>query len=180
MTLSEARCVSETAGSGRGLGAGGAATRIASAMADQRHRREHGVAEFWHRPVGHELERRRAARGHEVVEYAPEGGPVTRRQVEHLSVRAVLIDVVRLAPAARAHSRKSNGSDRTKLSRSRRRGRFHTLARTTPPGARSRSASTLLPAPAGPTSSTTTGRITPLPLATGSRQSPCQTTAFRS
>src|SRR6266542_5589063 len=55
----------------------------------------------------------------------------------------------------------SRGSERTALSTSNARGRFHTLARTTSRRASRRSARALFPTPAGPTSSTTSGRAAP-------------------
>src|SRR5437588_148219 len=65
------------------------------------------------------------------------------------------------APPPRQHTSDATTGrcERAALSSRSHRGRFHTLARTTPLRAVNRSARALLPTPAGPTSSTSRGRV---------------------
>src|SRR3989441_5748123 len=92
--------------------------------------------------------------------------PATRRPTYRRSAlsRTICFSSSRGSERVMTQSRSSSGSERTPLSSNSARGRFQMLARITSCRASSRSARALLPAPAGPTSSTTRGRDVPFRL----------------
>src|SRR5207249_209349 len=89
--------------------------------------------------------------------------PGTRRPMNRRNAlrRTICFNSSRGSARVTTQSRSSRGNERTALSISSAAGRFQTLARTTSGRARRRSARALFPTPAGPTSSTISGRAAP-------------------
>src|SRR5712691_1381725 len=90
--------------------------------------------------------------------------PATRRPTNRRNAlrRTICFSSSRGSARVTTQSRSSRGSERTALSISSAQGRFQTLARTTSRRASRRCARALFPTPAGPTSSTISGRAAPL------------------
>src|SRR2546422_364349 len=89
--------------------------------------------------------------------------PATRRPMNRRNAlrRTICFSSSRGSARVTTQSRSSRGSERTALSSNRTQGRFQTLARITSCRASRRCARALFPTPAGPTSSTISGRAAP-------------------